>query len=269
MSERSPQLEARLWLELFRDLGVEQLAPARDEPRVAAEASAANPAPRSVSPRVVREPASLLESASPDADAIASAVAMGVEDPQAALDHLQRDVIGDCRRCKLCSGRTNVVYGVGSARARLMFIGEGPGADEDRRGEPFVGRAGQLLDRIIVAMGLSRPDVYIANVVKCRPPDNRDPERDEAETCRPFVEAQIRIIEPEVIVTLGKVPLQWLLRAQIPGITRVRGQWFSYDGIPAMATFHPAYLLRVPEAKRPVWEDMQAVMAKLGLERPR
>jgi DNA polymerase len=269
MSERSPQLEARLWLELFRDLGVEQLAPARDEPPVEPEAPASVPVPKADSPPVVREPASLIDTASPDADAIARAVAMAAEDPEAALDHLQGDVVGDCRRCKLCSGRTNVVYGVGSARARLMFIGEGPGADEDRKGEPFVGRAGQLLDRIIAAMGLSRPEVYIANIVKCRPPDNRDPERDEAETCRPFVEAQIRIIEPEVIVTLGKVPLQWLLRAKVPGITRVRGQWFSYEGIPAMATFHPAYLLRNPEAKRPVWEDMQAVMAKLGLERPR
>jgi uracil-DNA glycosylase len=172
--------------------------------------------------------------------------------------------ISDCQLCALCKGRTQTVFGVGNPEARLMFIGEAPGRDEDLQGVPFVGRAGQLLTDIIKAMKLRREDVYIANVVKCRPPENRNPEPDEMEACRPFVMRQIEIIRPEVIVTLGKVPLQGLFRKSM-AITHVRGTWMSFEGIRLMPTYHPAYLLRNPAAKRDVWNDMKLVMAELGI----
>ena len=173
-----------------------------------------------------------------------------------------RTDLGDCRRCKLHTGRTNIVFGVGSPSARLMFVGEGPGADEDQQGEPFVGRAGQLLTQIIKAMGLGREDVYIANVVKCRPPGNRDPEPDEIEACSPFLQAQISSIRPTVIVALGKFAAQTLLQTETP-ISRLRGQFHTLSGVAVMPTFHPSYLLRNPAAKREVWEDMKLVMKKL------
>ncbi len=179
-----------------------------------------------------------------------------------------RAVLGDCTRCPLHRGRTNLVFGVGDPDARLMFIGEGPGRDEDLQGEPFVGRAGQLLTRMIAAMGLRRADVYIANIVKCRPPRNRDPEPPEVEACEPFLKAQIRAIQPDVIVTLGKYAAQTLLQVQTP-ITRMRGQWREYEGIALMPTFHPAYLLRNPAEKRPVWDDLQDVMRRLDLPLPK
>ena len=180
-----------------------------------------------------------------------------------------REEIGDCRRCRLCEGRTKIVFGVGNPRARLMFVGEGPGADEDRTGEPFVGRAGQLLTDIITkGMGLTRQDVYIANIVKCRPPDNRTPLPDEAATCLPFLEAQIAAIRPQVIVALGATACQHLLGVQVQ-ITKFRGTWSNFRGIPLMPTFHPSYLLRNPAgAKRLVWQDIQAVMARLGMSLP-
>jgi DNA polymerase len=174
-----------------------------------------------------------------------------------------RAAIGDCRRCKLCSGRTNLVFGVGNPRARLMFIGEGPGRDEDLQGEPFVGRAGQLLTDIITkGMGLKREDVYIANVVKCRPPDNRNPEPDEVAACEPFLKKQIDLIRPEIIVGLGKFAVQTLLQSKIP-ITKLRGNWHHYHGIKLMPTFHPAYLLRNPADKKLVWEDIKKVIKDL------
>jgi uracil-DNA glycosylase family 4 len=171
--------------------------------------------------------------------------------------------IGDCTRCKLATGRTNLVFGVGNPEARLMFVGEGPGADEDLQGEPFVGRAGQLLTQIIKAMGFERSDVYIANVVKCRPPNNRNPEPDEIATCSPFLEAQIAAIRPDVIVALGKFAAQTLLATETP-ISRLRGQFHDRRGVDVMPTFHPSYLLRNPAAKREVWEDMKLVMKRLG-----
>lgn len=178
-----------------------------------------------------------------------------------------RSDLGDCRRCKLAGGRTNIVFGVGNPNAEIMFIGEGPGADEDQQGEPFVGKAGQLLTKIIEAMGLQRADVYIANVVKCRPPNNRDPEPDEVEACEPFLRAQIASIKPKVIVTLGKWASQTILQSTTP-ITRLRGTWSTYEGTPVMPTYHPAYLLRNPAEKRPVWEDMKAVLGFLGRSVP-
>jgi uracil-DNA glycosylase family 4 len=178
------------------------------------------------------------------------------------LDEVRRE-LGVCKRCKLCSGRKNIVFGVGNPKARLVFVGEGPGAEEDTQGIPFVGAAGQLLTKMIQAMGFSRDEVYICNVVKCRPPGNRNPESDEIEACQPFLEAQLRAIRPEVIVALGKFAAQTLLKTQTP-ITRLRGQWREYLGITLMPTFHPAYLLRNPAEKKAAWADLQAVMARFG-----
>jgi uracil-DNA glycosylase len=183
------------------------------------------------------------------------------------LQELRAD-IGDCRRCKLHSGRTHVVFGIGNPTARLMFVGEGPGRDEDLKGEPFVGRAGQLLTDIITkGMGLRREDVYIANVVKCRPPQNRNPEPDEVASCEPFLKKQIELIRPEIIVALGKFAVQTLLQSKVP-ITRLRGNWHTYMGIKLMPTFHPAYLLRNPADKKLVWEDIKKVMKEMESENP-
>jgi len=180
------------------------------------------------------------------------------------LDAL-RAHIGDCQRCKLAGGRTNLVFGVGDPHADLMFVGEGPGADEDVQGEPFVGRAGQLLTEIITkGMKLRRQDVYIANVVKCRPPGNRNPEPDEIASCMPFLARQIELVQPRVIVALGTFAAQTLLGVKTP-ITRMRGNWHEYLGVKVMPTFHPAYLLRTPGDKRLVWADIKLVMAELGL----
>lgn len=171
--------------------------------------------------------------------------------------------LGDCTRCKLHGGRTQIVFGVGDPAAQLMFVGEGPGADEDQQGEPFVGRAGQLLTKMIEAMGFARSEVYIANVVKCRPPGNRDPEPDEIEACEPFLKSQIAAIRPRVIVALGRFAVQTLLHDTTP-ISRLRGRWREYEGVKLMPTFHPAYLLRSPAEKKPAWEDLQLVMKEFG-----
>lgn len=173
-----------------------------------------------------------------------------------------RAFIGDCTRCKLCKTRKNIVFGVGNPHAELMFVGEGPGADEDEQGEPFVGRAGQLLTKIIQAMGFERKNIYIANTVKCRPPENRNPELDELAMCMPFLKQQIQIIKPKVIMCLGKFAAQTVLDTQIP-ISRLRGEFREVEGIAVMPTFHPAYLLRNPAMKKPMWEDCKKVMEKL------
>lgn len=177
-----------------------------------------------------------------------------------------RDHIGDCQRCKLAGlGRTTIVFGVGNPAADLMFVGEGPGADEDRLGEPFVGRAGQLLTEIITkGMKLRREDVYIANILKCRPPGNRNPEPDEIASCMPFLSRQIDLVQPRIIVALGSFAAQTLLDVKTP-ITRMRGLWHDYRGVRVMPTFHPAYLLRNPADKRLVWADIKLVMGELGL----
>ena len=175
---------------------------------------------------------------------------------------LIRAEIGDCKRCRLCEGRTNIVFGVGNPKAKLMFVGEGPGRDEDKQGEPFVGRAGQLLNKIIEAMGMKRSDVYIGNIVKCRPPENRQPLPDEMETCTPFLLKQIEAIRPKVIVCLGATALKGLLKTEAK-ISQLRGQFQDFNGTPVMPTYHPAFLLRNPDAKKPVWEDMKKVMAVL------
>jgi DNA polymerase len=170
--------------------------------------------------------------------------------------------LGDCTRCKLCDKRNTIVFGEGAPRAELMFVGEGPGEQEDRQGRPFVGAAGQLLEKMIEAMGLKREQVYIANVVKCRPPGNRNPEPDEIDACSPFLHRQLEAIRPRVIVALGKFAAQTLLKTDTP-ISRLRGRFHEYRGTRLMPTFHPAFLLRNPESKREAWSDLKAVMAEL------
>lgn len=180
-----------------------------------------------------------------------------------SLEDVRSD-LGDCRRCGLCRSRTHIVFGTGDPHARLMFVGEGPGYDEDLSGEPFVGRAGRLLDRIIAAMGLSRESVYICNIVKCRPPENRDPLPEEIESCIPFLERQIDAVSPEFICTLGAVATRALLRTSAP-VSRLRGRFHDYRGIRVMPTYHPAFLLRYPEKKRETWADMKVLMGGMGM----
>ncbi|MGC3999628.1 MAG: uracil-DNA glycosylase [Anaeromyxobacter sp.] len=213
-------------------------------------------------------PAGAATAAHPAAPA-AAASRWTTADKGCGSEHLLaiRGELGDCTRCKLSGGRKHLVFGVGDPRAELVFVGEGPGEDEDQQGEPFVGRAGQLLTKMIEAMGYRRADVYIANVVKCRPPGNRNPEPDEIAACEPFLRAQLSAIRPKVIVALGKFAAQTLLRDPTP-ISRLRGRWASYEGVKLMPTFHPAYLLRSPDEKKKAWEDLQLVMRELGKPLP-
>jgi uracil-DNA glycosylase family 4 len=189
-----------------------------------------------------------------------------IGDKPAALKLIRED-IGDCTRCRLHKGRTNLVFGVGNVNADLMFVGEGPGADEDAQGEPFVGRAGQLLNNMISAMGITREDVYIANVVKCRPPSNRTPEKDECDTCSPFLMRQIDIIKPKVIVALGAVAAKNLLAVN-DSMANLRGRWYDFRNSKLLVTYHPAYLLRDPRQKKEAWKDLQMAMKYLGLNPP-
>lgn len=181
-----------------------------------------------------------------------------------SLESLEKKIAG-CIRCKLSEGRTNIVFGEGSPKAQLMFVGEAPGHDEDLQAKPFVGRSGQLLTKMINAMGLGREDVYIANVAKCRPPNNRNPQEDEIAACSPFLRAQIELINPKIIVALGKFAAQTLLQTETR-ITDLRGKVHTYHGRDFIATYHPAYLLRNPGQKKEVWKDLQVVMKKLGLK---
>ncbi len=181
------------------------------------------------------------------------------------LERIRADIGPNCTRCKLHHSRTKIVFGVGNPNAKLVFVGEGPGRDEDMQGEPFVGRAGKLLTQMIEAMGLRREDVYICNVVKCRPPENRLPEKDEIATCSPYLLRQIGVIQPKVICCLGSCSAQTMLQTT-QGISRFRGEWFDFRGAKLIGTYHPAYLLRNPAAKGEVWKDLQKVMAVLGLE---
>lgn len=191
----------------------------------------------------------------------------GVADPVRALKLIRED-IGDCTRCGLHKqGRKQIVFGVGNPKAELMFIGEAPGADEDEQGEPFVGRAGQLLNNMIKAMGLQRQEVYIANIIKCRPPGNRTPEREECETCSPFLMHQIAAIKPKVIVALGAVAAKTLLAIN-SSMSDLRGRWYDFRGTKLAVTYHPAFLLRDPRQKKETWKDLQMVMRELGLTIP-
>ncbi|MFG0319994.1 MAG: uracil-DNA glycosylase [Planctomycetota bacterium JB042] len=268
------------WLETDLGFGLEEIR--RLDP--IRPATSAEPAPRAAtppppaaappSPRTPPAPAPAARTPSPPAaPARASAFRprvaplaerLGSPEKRAALDALDAEVAG-CTLCKLSRGRTLAVPGEGNVDADLMFVGEGPGADEDRSGRPFVGRAGELLTKIVEAMGFSRETVFIANIVKCRPPGNRDPEPDETASCFPFLERQLEIVEPKVICTLGLPATRKLLDIR-GGISAVRGRKFAFRGIPLIPTFHPAYLLRNPAGKKQVWSDVQTV-ARLVEER--
>jgi len=187
----------------------------------------------------------------------------GGEDPLAAGDLAEMARrLADCRRCRLCQGRTQVVFGVGNPKAKVVFVGEGPGADEDRIGEPFVGRAGQLLNEMLPSIGLRREDVYIANIVKCRPPGNRDPQPDEAAACMPFLKRQLELVSPDVIVLLGRIAARFLLGTTAP-ISSYRGKWTVWHGYSVLPTYHTAYLLRNPAAKRESWVDLKQLKKRL------
>jgi DNA polymerase len=253
----------RARLEWLRDQGIDGIPPA-------APRGAVPPPPR---PEVRSPPAAgtppepvqveLLPGAAPRAPSPIVRAApqdLGERRPLAVI----REELGECTRCRLHEGRTTIVFGVGNPEAEILFVGEGPGREEDLQGEPFVGAAGKLLNKIIEAMGLCRKEVYIANVVKCRPPNNRDPEPDEVASCSPFLFQQIASIRPKIIVALGRPACAALLGTPLSlPLSRLRGRWMSYrEQIPIMPTFHPAYLLRNPAAKRAVWEDMKQVVAE-------
>ncbi len=231
------------------------------------ENPAAKPIAKSPSKEASKEPSNVAVIArSNNPPAVADGGAVGAR----GLEVVRND-LGECTRCKLHSKRTNIVFGVGSPDAPLVFVGEAPGGDEDRTGEPFVGAAGQLLTKMMLAMGLEREEVYICNILKCRPPGNRNPEPDEIEQCEPFLKRQLAAIRPRMIVCLGKFAAQCLLRSDAP-ISKLRGAWKEYEGIPLMPTYHPAFLLRTPSAKREVWNDLQEVMReldRLGIARKR
>jgi len=246
----------------FRDRAPQSTVPAAGEQSSPIELAAAKPksAPLRVAPAAVPAPARPIVPAAP-----APSLFEVVERIQGDTLERIREDIGDCTRCRLCKARTNIVFGVGNPKAELVFVGEGPGHDEDLQAEPFVGRAGKLLTQMIEAMSLRRKDVYICNVVKCRPPENRLPEKDEIATCSPFLLRQLSVIQPKVICCLGACAAQTLL-ATNQGISRFRGEWFDFRGSKLISTYHPAYLLRNPNAKSEVWKDLQKVMAVLGLQ---
>lgn len=274
--------QLRRHLEFFRELGVEgvsrdvrwRVRDAADRERVPADdvggptVRAARQADRTpdgaglASGPPYAPPGGAVASAGSPPPASSSAPAA----PAETLEDIRGD-LGDCTRCKLHGGRTHLVFGVGSPTAELVFVGEAPGRDEDRQGIPFVGRAGQLLTRIIAAIGMSRDEVYIANVIKCRPPSNRNPEPDEVATCEPFLFRQLDVIRPRVVVALGGFAIRTLLRTD-EAVSRLRGRAFDYRGAKLIPTFHPAYLLRSPERKRDVWEDMKRVRALLADREP-
>ncbi|MGA8753297.1 uracil-DNA glycosylase [Candidatus Deferrimicrobium sp.] len=222
---------------------------------------------REVGVDYVMLPAGVSSSASAMVPALSTGdPAAGIAPSDAAVETLDdiRVELTDCRRCPLCAGRATVVFGVGNPRARLMFVGEGPGSEEDRRGEPFVGAAGKRLDRWIERIGLRREDVYIANIVKCRPPGNRAPLPDEAKACLPYLLRQIRAIRPEIVCTLGATALNFLLGVE-EKITRVRGRWRERDGVPVLPTYHPAFILRDPARETEVIGDFDAIASRLRL----
>jgi DNA polymerase len=281
MAERlSDHLKEKLAerLRFYEDLGIRQFY--RDRiPATLADVPAANmePALEETSlPKPVRNFESPVPAAPPSPFSrsvplpVASGPSLFEAADKVAGDTLLkiREDLGECTRCKLHKGRNKIVFGDGNPKAELVFVGEGPGADEDAQGLPFVGRAGKLLTQMIEAMSLQRKDVYICNVVKCRPPENRTPEKDEVSTCSPYLVRQLDVINPKVIVCLGSVAAQTLLETN-RGISHFRGEWLDFRGRKLMATYHPAYLLRNPNAKGEVWKDLQKVMAELGLERKR
>jgi DNA polymerase len=282
------ELAARL--EFYRELGIYDFyrravpsvvdAPAAEETALEATAAAARvpesipepiptPAPSPTTITAIEEnviPRRVTVSDQPVPPLVSFGPVLPAEQRRTALEAV-RDLIGECQRCQLAQGRNKLVFGVGDPNAQLMFVGEGPGADEDTQGEPFVGRAGQLLNNMIGAMGLNREQVYIANIVKCRPPQNRKPEPDEARTCLPFLERQIEIVRPRVLVALGATAATYLLGMR-GSIGAMRGRIHDYRGIQTVVTYHPAFLLRDPTQKKEAWKDLQMAMAALGIKPP-
>ena len=255
--------ELASWLRYYRDLGFtylcrhEQVPSNKDNPQMTLMAQKSKQLQKAIlSTDALRPFAPPLAPQPPD---LFAAVA-----PRETLDQIREDLGGDCRRCKLSKGRKTIVFGSGNPNAQLVFVGEGPGADEDEQGLPFVGRAGQLLTEMIEkGMKIPRPDVYICNIVKCRPPDNRKPEKDEVAACRQFVERQLDAIQPRVICVLGATAVETLLGTR-QSMGSLRGKQFEFHGIPLIVTYHPAFLLRDPTKKRDAWEDLKLVMTLLG-----
>jgi uracil-DNA glycosylase len=257
------------WLRYYEDLGIRAFYRDRASRQSSADETMTERQTDDPSTLKVEQPAQI-RAAVPKLHLVGRGPSLFEAAERVEDDSLERicGELAGCTRCKLHRHRTNIVFGVGNPRAELVFVGEGPGHDEDVQGIPFVGRAGQLLTQMIDAMGLSRDEVYIANVVKCRPPENRTPEKDEVATCLPFLWRQLSIINPKVIVCLGSVAAQALLNTN-KSISHFRGQWFDFRGAKLMATYHPAYLLRNPHAKPEVWSDLRKVMAFLGLQAPK
>jgi uracil-DNA glycosylase family 4 len=258
-STLSPQLKRALAdrVRYYNELGIYDFYRRETETQIQIQPEQREPLPKAKAATVISE--ELFEVSTKPESAIA--------DPAQALRAIRED-IGDCTRCRLHKqGRKQIVFGVGNPRAELMFIGEAPGADEDTQGEPFVGRAGQLLNNMIKAMGLRREEIYIANIIKCRPPGNRTPERDECETCSPFLMRQIATIKPKAIVALGAVAAKTLLAINAP-MMELRGHWYDFRGTKLAVTYHPAFLLRDPRQKKEAWKDLQMVMKELGLTAP-
>ncbi len=267
--DSASRAELEAWLRYFDDLGIQSFYSDRSLPHAAPRLALPVEIPRLAPslgpppsvPRAV-QPAPARYVIPQQAPSLFDAPVKIVKDQ--TLEDVRAD-LGDCTRCKLCERRTHIVFGDGNPRAELVFVGEGPGHDEDIQGLPFVGRAGRLLTDMITAMGLERRDVYICNVIKCRPPENRLPEKDEVAACSPFLFRQLEVIRPKVIVALGASAVKTLLGDGF-AITKVRGQWFDFRGFQLLPTYHPAYLLRNPAAKPDSWKDLQKVMAVLGLE---
>jgi uracil-DNA glycosylase len=268
------QLAARL--QYYREMGIYDFYRRRGGPSLTAEETS-----QEMARKLESRPLLAVSAKMPNAGPLDVAVMDEIEAPRdvAAQLHVISEDIGDCTRCRLCKGRKNIVFGTGNIHAELMFVGEGPGADEDEQGLPFVGRAGQLLNNMIAAMGLRREDVYIANVVKCRPPGNRTPERDECETCMPFLMRQVAAIRPKVLVALGATAAKNLLAINSP-MAELRGRWYDFlvnvnsqgrpdpngPSVKLAVTYHPAFLLRDPRQKKETWKDLQMVMKFLGLK---
>jgi len=300
-ADNTLKARARLWLRSERAFGVDALpvtiadgnadgiadGPARSTepvheadgplpppPGAGATAATARPGPGSNLFGVPEPPAAAMRAAglapAPTADEPFTSPILSVEEKRLRLHEIDEREVRGCTKCRLCESRTHTVFGEGDAGATIFFIGEGPGETEDRTGRPFVGRAGELLDRMISAMGLKREQVFIANIVKCRPPGNREPAPDEVATCAPYLVRQLEVIRPRVIVTLGRPALQYMLNQKI-SISRMRGQWQAWRGIKLMPTFHPAYILRsyTSEVRAAVWSDLQQVMDEVGLPRTR
>jgi DNA polymerase len=268
MQNLTPQLRRALAdrIRYYNELGIYDFY--RREVEAVAEVESSTPSAVPVSQPEGRDPMTIAAAIAMEDDLFAAPrPEAGAADPAQAL-HVIREDLGDCTRCVLHKqGRRQIVFGVGNPNADLMFIGEAPGADEDQQGEPFVGRAGQLLNNMIKAMGLRREDVYIANIIKCRPPGNRTPEREECDTCSPFLMRQIAAIKPKVIVALGAVAAKTLLAINAP-MAEFRGHWYDFRGTKLAVTYHPAFLLRDPRQKKETWKDLQMVMKELGLPQP-